>query len=541
MALTLFRGGTVVTADPAEPFTDALAMAEDRIVAVGADAEALSADATGTVDLDGRALLPGFRDGHAHPYHAGVEEVGLSLAGARSLDEVRERIRAYADAHPDEAWIHGGGYEAALLPGAVGEAVWLDEVVRDRPVALESNDHHMLWVNSRAMELAGVSAATPEPADGVVVRRGDGTPVGTFIEWGAVELVLRHVPDPPPERQRAGMARGLAELAAEGIVWVQDASVDLDDAARYVAMAERGDLSCRVNLAYRVEPSRWPAQVEAFAAHRHTLEADPACAGRLTGQTVKFFADGVIEGGTGFLLEPYEDAPHSCGLPNWAPAELVEAAVACDAAGFQIHIHAIGDGGVRMALDAVEAAQRRNGPRDRRPVIAHTQLVHPDDWSRFAALGVIANFEPLWACLDDTMVRLTVPRLGPARSALQYPIATLARAGARISFGSDWPVTSLRPLDGLAVAVSRQTPAGDPAGGWLPEERLPIHDAVAAYTSGSAHQAFDDTERGRLAPGKAADLCLVDLDITAVAGREVSGARVLGTWLDGREVFRAGE
>jgi predicted amidohydrolase YtcJ len=541
MALTLFRGGTVVTADPTRPFTEALAMSDERIVAVGNDAEALASDATAVVDLGGRALLPGFRDGHAHPYHAGVEEVGLSLAGAHSLPEVRERIRTYADAHPDEAWIHGGGYEAALLPDAVGEAGWLDEVVPDRPVALESNDHHMLWVNSRAMELAGVSASTPEPADGVIVRRADGSPVGTFIEWGAVALVGRHVPEPPEERRWAGMARAMAVLAGEGIVWAQDAAVDLEDAQRYVEAAERGDLSCRINLAYRVEPSRWPAQVEAFAAHRRAVDANAACAGRLTGHTVKFFADGVIEGGTGFLLEPYDDNPHSCGLPNWSPAELVEAAVACDAAGFQIHIHAIGDGGVRMALDAVEAAQRRNGPRDRRSVIAHTQLVHPDDWVRFAALGVIANFEPLWACLDDTMVRLTVPRLGPARSALQYPIARLARGGARISFGSDWPVTSVRPLDGLAVAVSRQTPAGDPAGGWLPEERVPIHDAIAAYTSGSAHQAFDDGARGRLAPGMAADLCLVDFDVTAVAGREVSGSRVVATWLDGREVFRSGE
>ena len=427
MALTLFHGGTVVTADPSGPFSEALAVAGGRVVALGAEAEALAADATDTVELEGRALLPGFRDGHCHPYHAGVEEVGLSLAGARSLPEIRARLKAYADAHPEEAWIYGGGYEAALLPGAIGEAAWLDEVVPHRPVALESNDHHMLWTNTRALALAGVSAATPEPEDGVVVRRADGSPVGTFMEWGAVALITRHLPATPEARLRAGMVRAMQALAAEGIVWAQDASVDLATAAGYVAAAESGQLSCRINLAYRAEPSRWARQVGDYSEQRADLAANPACAGRLTGDTVKFFADGVIEGGTGFLLEPYEDAAHSCGLPNWDPAELTEAAVAFDAAGFQIHIHAIGDGGVRMALDAIEAAAQRNGHRDRRPVIAHTQLVHPDDHPRFAALGVIANFEPLWACLDNTMVRLTLPRLGPDRSALQYPIGSLAR------------------------------------------------------------------------------------------------------------------
>ena len=218
----------------------------------------------------------------------------------------------------------------------------------------------------------------------------------------------------------------------------------------------------------------------------------------LSARTVKFFADGVIEAGTGYLLEPYEDTPHSCGLPNWSPEGLKEAVRIFDADGFQIHIHAIGDGGVRMALDAIEHAALLNGPRDRRPVIAHTQLVHPEDRPRFGALGVIANFEPLWACLDPSQIELTLPRLGPERSALQYPIATLARLGATVSFGSDWPVSSHRPLDGLAVAVTRLNAKGEPVDGWVPEERVSILQAIEAYTAGSAFQAFDD-DAGSLA------------------------------------------
>jgi predicted amidohydrolase YtcJ len=208
-----------------------------------------------------------------------------------------------------------------------------------------------------------------------------------------------------------------------------------------------------------------------------------------------------------------------------------------DADGFQIHIHAIGDGGVRMALDAIEHAARLNGPRDRRPVIAHTQLVHPTDRARFAEVGVIANFEPLWARLDPSQVELTVPRIGPERAALQYPIATIARLGAPVSFGSDWPVSSHRPLDGLAVAVTRQNADGEPVDGWVPEERIPILQAIHAYTAGSAFQAFDD-DAGTLAVGARADVVVLDRDITAISGAEVADAAVDETWMNGVQVFR---
>jgi predicted amidohydrolase YtcJ len=339
-----------------------------------------------------------------------------------------------------------------------------------------------------------------------------------------------------PAVDRATQDRGLAEamraLSAEGIVWAQDASVTLDELDVYLDGARDGVATCRINTAFRVDPKRWTEQRDGFLDGRRRAADDPATHDLVTANTVKFFADGVIEAGTGFLLEPYEDAPHSCGLPNWSPEGLAEAVRRFDADGFQIHIHAIGDAGVRMALDAIERAERTNGRRDRRPVIAHTQLVHPDDRPRFAALGVVANFEPLWAQHDDAMVDLTFPRLGPERSALQYPIGTLLRSGAPVSFGSDWPVSSHRPLDGLATAVTRRNAKGEPVGGWLPEERVPIAQAVAAYTTGTAHQAFDD-DAGRIAVGRRADLVVLDRDITAIAGDEIPDARVDQTWLAG--------
>jgi predicted amidohydrolase YtcJ len=321
-------------------------------------------------------------------------------------------------------------------------------------------------------------------------------------------------------------------LTSNGIVWAQDAAIKPDDLALHIRGAHAGLITCRLNMAWQADPKAWTRQRTSFLEGRASLRADDVASRWLAADTVKFFADGVIEAGTGFLLEPYEGQPGCCGLPNWSAEGLQEAVRAFDADGFQIHVHAIGDGGVRMALDAIEHAARLNGPRDRRPVIAHTQLVHPDDHRRFAELGVIANFEPLWACLDQSQVELTQPRLGPARSALQYPIESMRRAGARISFGSDWPVSSITPLHGLAVAVTRQNDSGEPVSGWVPDERVPVTDALAAYTSGSAYQAFDD-DRGTLDVGRRADFCVLETDITALSGRDIADVPVVRTYLAG--------
>ena len=254
---------------------------------------------------------------------------------------------------------------------------------------------------------------------------------------------------------------------------------------------------------------------------------------------MKFFADGVVELGTGAMLEPYLDEPDSCGLPVWAPDELARAVTAFDAAGFQVHIHAIGDAGVRAALDAVEAAERSNGPRDRRAVVAHVHVVDPADLARFAQLGVIANFEPLWACLEPGMVQLVVPRLGAERTARQYPMRSIAATGARLSMGSDWPVSSMVPLEGLAVAVTRQTADGEPAGGWTPHERLDPVQAIAAYSAGVAYQAFEDDAWGRIAVGRRADLVALERDPLDVEPRRWDELGVTGTWLGGRRTFGA--
>jgi predicted amidohydrolase YtcJ len=446
-----------------------------------------------------------------------------------SVAEIQEVVRRYAAERPDADWILGSSYDPALAPGGIFEAAWLDAVVADRPVMLEASDHHCAWVNTEAMRRCGITAQTPDPPSSRIPRHADGTPIGTLVEWNAVELVKRHLAPPTERERRRGLLAAGELLASAGVTWVQEAAAGPADAATYLGAA--GDLPMRVNLALRAEPDDWRTQLDDFLEVRARADGSVVSA-----RTVKFFADGIIEAGTAAVLVPYVDAPHSCGLPVWEPAELAEAVAAVDAAGFQAHIHAIGDAGVRAALDACAHAREANGPRDRRPVIAHTQLIDPADLRRFADLGVIANFEPLWHCAEPGLTDLVLPRIGD-RTVLHYATGSVTRSGARMSFGSDWPVSSMRPLDGLSVAVTRQTPDGQPAEGWLPEERVSAEEAFKAYTSGVAYQAFEEQSWGRIAVGLRADLVALAEDPFATEPLEWPQVAVTGTWLGGRRTY----
>jgi predicted amidohydrolase YtcJ len=520
----------------------ALAVRDGRMVALGEDALALRDVAGEVVDAGDGLALPAFRDGHVHPPLAGLEETGPAVREAATVEAVAAAVREWADRHPEAEWVVAGAYDPALAPGGRFDALWLDVAVPDRPVVLRAADYHTVWCNSEALRRAGIDASTPDPAIGWIERRPDGSPLGTLREWQACDLVLDAAPSPSAADLEAALARAMRRLAAAGVAWVQDAWVDLGTGVldAYLALAARGDLPVRAGLALRADPLHWRDQLEEFAGARDRVAAQGR--GQVRVGTVKFFADGVVEGGTAALLEPYADAAtsdgHAHGMPVWDWQELERAAAAVDALGLQLHVHAIGDAAVRAALDTVEHVAAVNGPRDRRPVIAHAQVVHPDDVRRFAALGVVANLEPLWAQRDALMDDLTAPRLGDERTAWQYPMASLLRSGAALSFGSDWPVSSHVPLDGVRVAVNRTTLDGRPAGGWLPQERLTVQQALTAYTAGVAHQAFED-ERGVLAAGRPADVVLLDRDVLAGPPEAVHEARVLATWVDGRATYRA--
>jgi predicted amidohydrolase YtcJ len=431
--------------------------------------------------------------------------------------------------------VRGASYDPALAPDGLFDARWLDAAVRDRPAVLRAADYHTVWVNSRALQLAGIDAGTPDPPLGEIPRRADGSPLGTLREWGAVDLVLDRAGPHPLEVRVRAVERATRHLASLGVTWVQDAWVSPDDVDAYLAASAQGRLHAAVDLALHADPRRGPEQVEHLVALRERVvsHGDPL----LTAHTVKLFADGVVEGATAALLEPYLDAacPHT-GMLVWDPEALATMITAIDARGFQAHVHTIGDRAARVALDAVESAVRANGPRaGRRPVLAHVQLIDQADRPRLAELGVVANVEPLWAQLDAVMEQLTVPRLGEPRASSQYPWASLRDLGTTLSFGSDWPVSSADPLEGIAVACSRQTDDRMPPAGWTPHERLSLEAALTAYTRGTAHQA--GRRAGTLRVGDDADLVLLDRDPFAVTDpRDLDAVRVIRTWLRGRLV-----
>ena len=532
VALTLFRNGTVWSA-ASEPTTDALLVTDGVIAALGETAITRGAQlGAAEVDLDRGFLMPSFGDGHAHPLMGGLEYVGPAVRPCTSVDEIVEAVRRFAKDNPDEEWIVGASYDGSLADGGLFDARWLDEAVSDRPVVLRAWDYHTVWCNTAALERAGITAETPDPILGEIPRRADGSVLGTLREWGAVDLVTAVMPPRDEDVRIAALGTAADYYLARGVTWVQDAWVEPADVDTYLEAARRDALRMRFNLALYADPRHFDSQLRHFAeAKRRVEELDSPF---LTAQTVKFFADGVVENETGALLAPYCSGLHSHGMQVWEGQSLAEAARRVDELGLQIHIHAIGDAAVRQALDAIEYAAECNGPRDRRPVIAHVQLVDDADLERFASLGVIPNMQPLWAQLDALMTVLTIPRLGRERSDKQYRIRSLADSGAPLAFGSDWPVSSGAPLDGIAIAMSRQTADGEPAGGWTPEEILTVESALSAYTASVAEQAFAEGLWGRLFSGASADLVWLDRDPRDVPALELPGIRIRGTYVQGQ-------
>jgi predicted amidohydrolase YtcJ len=530
---TIFTGGVIWTGSGE---TDALLITDGNVRALGDEARA-SASGAEEVDLDGGFLMPSFGDGHAHPLYGGLESAGPPVRPCTSVDEIVQSVGTYAAEHPHDEWIVGASYDSSLAPEGLFDARWLDAAVPDRPVALRAWDYHTMWVNSVALERAGITAQTPDPVLGEIPRRDDGTVLGTLREWGAVDLVTAVMPKVDEEVRVVALGTAADYYLSRGVTWVQDAWVEPDDVDTYIAAARRDALRMRFNLAFYADPRHFDSQVAAFADARRRV--DGADSPLLTAQTVKLFADGVIENETGALLAPYCSALHNHGQRNWEGDALAEAARRVDELGLQIHIHAIGDAAVRQALDAIEHVVRHNGPRDRRPVIAHAQLVDDADIDRFAQLGVIPNMQPLWAQLDALMTVLTVPRLGTERADRQYRIRSIQDSGAPLAFGSDWPVSSGKPFDGIAVAVSRQTVDGEPDGGWTPDEILPIERALSAYTAGVAYQAFAENNWGRLEPGMSADMLWLRRDPRITAALELPALDIRATYLRGRPVYSA--
>ncbi len=531
----ILTNAAITTMAPGRPRAEALAVTAGKIVYVGDGRKALQrrGPSTRIVDLGGRMVLPAFQDSHIHLVSGGVELGLCDLNGLRTAEEVLAKVRAYAAAHPDAAWIIGGGWDLPLFPQANPRKEALDAVVPGRPVVLDSADGHSAWVNSRALALAGVTRDTPDPAGGRIERDPKtGTPSGTLRE-SAADLVQRLVPETSPADTLKGLRAGLALANSFGIASIIEASAGPENLDAYAALDKSGQLTVRVLASLVVDTDRGLAEVPRLARLRRQYAGS-----RLKATAAKIFADGVMEPHTAALLEPYTDRPGDRGTPLLEPEAFDALARALDLAGFQIHVHAIGDRAVRMALDAFEAAGRANGFRDLRHHIAHLELIDPADIPRFARLGAAANFQALWAYADTYITDLTLPILGPRRSRWLYPIGSVARTGARIVGGSDWSVSSMNPLLAIQVALTRRGPDDPPGEAWIPEERVDLATMLRAYTVNGAWLSHDERTRGSLEAGKAADLIVLDRDLFRIPAAEIGRAKVLLTLLDGREVFR---
>ena len=519
---------------------DAVAIEAGRIAAVGSadDLDDLRGPATRVVDLEGALVLPGFQDAHCHLGLSGFGTTLCDLEGSRGADEHLQRIAAYRVAHPDRDWVVGGGWSMSDFPGGTPTAAALDAVVPDRPAVLTNRDYHGAWVNSRALELAGVTAATPDPAGGRIERDAHGGPLGTLQEQ-AMRLVLDRAPAPTHAERIGGIQAGQAYYHRLGITACQDALVDADWQRAYEQLARAGELSLRVRGALEWEPGRGEEQLAELVERRAT-----GTVGRLACGHVKFFHDGVVENRTAAMLDPYlDDAGRPTaeyGIDMYPLADLERFVRLCDGEGFGVHIHTIGDRAVRESLDVLEAAMRANGRRDARHQLAHVQFAHPDDLPRFGALGVIANVTPLWARLEEYVTELTLPFVSARAAAGMYPFASILRAGGALAFGSDWSVSTPDPLHQLATAVARV----DPEGAASPSRCLPTSGSTSTRRSPRRRSARPTPARSTRSPARSSRAssptwwCSTATS-TASRRRDYLGARVLATLVEGEVVYAA--
>lgn len=529
----VFRNGSIYTVDSNRSWADAVAISDGRIVYVGSDAgtEDLVGPSTQVVDLRGRMMLPGFQDVHIHPIGGGIEAMSCDLNGLSTLEEYLETIGTCAEQNPDKEWITGGGWSMAVFgPGANASAEAIDAVVPNRPVMLTSADGHSAWVNSKAIEIAGITADTPNPPDGVIDRRPDGEPLGSLQE-GAMYLVRRHVPAVDRETRTAGLQYAINMLNDYGITSIQDASVDEQDLQAYRALDERGELSLRVVASHWWDREAGLEQVEGFGRLREQYTD-----GRLRATTVKIMQDGVMENFTAAMLEPYIGQDGKKGIPMIEPELLKKAVTALDAADFQVHFHAIGDAAIRQSLDAVEAALQANGNLGNRHHISHLQLIDPADIPRFADLHVVANFQPLWAFADDYITDLTIPFIGEERARWMYPIDSVHDAGGMIAFGSDWSVSTANPFDQMETAITRMGALGETTEPFLPQERIDLPLALAAFTINAAYVNSHEADTGSIEVGKYADLIVLDRNLFEIDPEEISETSVLLTMIEGEVV-----
>lgn len=532
----VLRNGAIYTVDAARSRAAAVAIKDGVFLYVGSDEDVRSyiGQKTQVTDLGGKLVLPGFIDAHCHPSGA-VEQFGsVALFGLRSVADYQKAVKDYIEAHPGLTAVRGSGWSNTVFDENGPRKEMLDAVVADIPAALSSEDGHSTWVNTKTLELAGVTKDTRDPPGGVVERDPKtGEPGGTLRE-SAARLVGKVIPDFTADE----IARGLEEYQKMalgfGITTAHEASLDRDGTAlaAYKALERDGKLRMRFRASLYVSPKEGVAQVAALDAER-AKNTGPL----FRTAAAKIFVDGVVEGSTAFLEEPYIHKPGFRGAPLWSPEALDAICVALDKAGFQLHFHVIGDAAAAEALDGIAAAAKANGPRDARPLLTHLQLVAPADILRFKALGAVAVPQPYWFMKDDYYYNLQVPYLGQARADAEYPMESFFKAGVPVASSSDYTVTiPCDPLQAIQIGMTRRSPGKTgPDDVLWPEERATLEQMIASFTIFGAYANFLEKETGSIEPGKSADLVVLDRDLFGMSPDEIGKARVVMTLFRGKE------
>ena len=526
----IFLNAVIWTGDTARPTATALAIRHDTILAVGDEAtiRALAGEGTRLEDLGGRRMVPGFHDAHWHlPTRRTAD-----LTGAPNADSIVARLRAFAATLPADSWITGRGWTPDMFPQNIATAAALDAAFPDRPVLLTDRDGHQSLANRAALALAGIDRRTPAPPGGAIDRARDGTPTGLLRETAAWPVRAR-VPAPTADEVYAALREAMAAAARDGLTALQIAN-GLDEAEEeaFARAVTEGTLQTRFRIAVPFTPLPSDSALDAYARRRDANRGPLIRYG-----IAKGMLDGTVDARSAAMLAPFAIGGGT-GLPRWSLDTLVATLARYDSAGIQVELHAIGDAAIRQALDAYEAVARRNGPRDRRHRIEHLEVPDPADIPRFAALGVIASTQAVFATPDATALDNYVPLLGPARAAWAMPFKALDDAGAVQAFGSDYPVFPMSPILGMQMAVLRQLADGTPAGGWEPHHRISVEAALRHYTRDAAYAAFREREIGILAPGMLADLVVLSDDLLDGALTTFVRARPVLTVMGGRDTWR---
>jgi predicted amidohydrolase YtcJ len=529
--------GNVYTADGSGTMAEAVAVQGNKILVVGSNREVqrLRRPQTLVIDAKGGAVLPGFNDAHAHVISGGLSLNQVNLIDARTLPAVEATIKSWAVANPDREWVSGRGWYYEPFPGGLPTRQMLDALVPNRPAFLTSYDGHTGWANSAALRLAKITRRTPNPPNGVIVKDSrTGDPTGVLKE-AAMSLVSSLLPRASREERVAAVRAAIEQAHRHGVTSVQSADGSAEDLEIYESLRRADDLDIRVYAALSGRADLTPEDLDALDALRAKYGDDP----RFKTGAVKLMADGVIESHTAAMLAPYQNRPAQSGEPRMSAAALTALVTELDRRGWQIMIHTIGDRAIRMALDAFEYAAEHNPAPEpgRRHRLEHIETIDPADIARFGKLGVIASMQPYHGLPDPSQMAVWSGNVGNERAARGWSYGSIARAGGKLAFGSDWPVVTLDPLLGLHVAVNRTTPEGEPEGGWSPAERLPLSRAIDAYTRDAAWASFDEHRKGTLERDMLADMVILTEDIFANPASQVGAAEVVFTIFDGKVVY----